>query len=1683
MNFPSSVTNAQHGYPGQKVLEYLVQLQQQNAWLKQPLDWSQKEPESSQKGNTPTPNRPEFIEERFTSMTRLFFFLAFLLLLPLCHGHDPLFEPYLPVSQALGIGNFDKPEVSSLAIVTWMMAGHRGSASGQVDWPFAGYFGFGDSRLTGQKAHPEMVSAMPTPEAGSVETLLCLEPATHTINPLPYNCRSLPADACGLVVSHDPEVVDGEPAPLFFPFPCDLPFTKAGASLYPLPCDDELCLGWESHSQKITLDFFQARVPDNFLRLVRRAGVLPGWFYQTTDQQGQVIYYWYDSQGNRHSISQQEYRLMLSGLFESLMRRFYPEVFDPPLPAGGGWHIWLYTRKSKPAGRQGSGRGRADGRAGGRGKIQLAAGGRGGNPDRKRPDSKPGQRPVAYVKPQPRAGATGTRKMPEKAPDTRAAETIASLVKEFKTGDLEAAAKRFKKKYNGKDHNYFCNRIKLATKKRGFSLTLEEKKQLQPFVTHLTEVILSSQFSGKHVSTCVHSLTSSQLLYPFVSDRGLAGEINALTKALLIRVAQVRDLDSQGLSSLVWALAKLVEKGLEIQQTHSAVTALLPQVVEVAEQSKKKHEKNSSEVQVTEQASRAQLPQAAEETSPRDRFSSQGVSNVLWALGKLVEKGLEMQQVNSAVTALLPLVVQMAEGTSPEAGFSSQGVSNLLWALAKLVENGLRMRQANSAVTALLPLVVQVVEQSSREVVEEMSPEAGFNSQGVTNLLWALAKLVENGLEMQQAHKAMTALLPQVVEVAEKKSPEAGFSSQAVSNLLWVLAKLVENGLEMQQAHRAVTALLTQVVQIAEGRNLRAGFCSQGVANLLWALAKLMENGLGMQQAHRAVTALLPQVVQIAEGRDLRAGFNPQEVANLLWALAKLMENGLEMQQAHRAVTALLPQVVQVAEGASPQAGFNPQEVANLLWALAKLMEDGLKMQQAHRAVAALLPQMVQMAEGASSQAGFTSQGVSNLLWALAKLVENGLEMQQAQRAVTALLPQVVQMSEGTSLRAGFVPQHVASLLWALAKLVENGLEMQQAQSAVTALLPLVVQMAEGASLQAGFNPQTVANLLWALAKLVGSGLEMQQAHRAVTALLPQVVQVAEGASPQAEFNSQGVTNLLWALAKLVENGLGMQQAHRAVTALLPQVVQVEEGTSSQAGFTSQGVSNLLWALAKLVENGLEMQQAQRAVTALLPQVVQMSEGTSLRAGFVPQHVASLLWALAKLVENGLEMQQAQSAVTALLPLVVQMAEGASLQAGFNPQTVANLLWALAKLVGSGLEMQQAHRAVTALLPQVVQVAEGASPQAEFSSQGVANLLWALAKLVENGLGMQQAHRVVTALLPQVVQIAEGRNLRAEFNPQEVANLLWVLAKLVENGLEMQQAHRAVTALLPQVVQVVEGASPQAEFSSQGVANLLWALAKLVENGLEIQQANRTVTALLSQVVQMSDGTGPKVKFNSQDITSILWSIAFLGEFIEPQTIEGVLNSFSFDKQYSVLSQTQLLWSFMVFMARKVSINNQLILLVKSWYQTLAQQKNDEQLESLLTIAGIWLEQEPFFNPKYETRPSQLQNDFKTKLTNKFPNIEFSEEQAFENLPPLDFFIGNPYRLGIEIQGPHHFTDQESLSKTGKTILKVETYKKVGLDVIEVPYRHLDRDNLSWVWAILLKKQSVQAPVDYPSMP
>ena len=264
-----------------------------------------------------------------------------------------------------------------------------------------------------------------------------------------------------------------------------------------------------------------------------------------------------------------------------------------------------------------------------------------------------------------------------------------------------------------------------------------------------------------------------------------------------------------------------------------------------------------------------------------------------------------------------------------------------------------------------------------------LSRSAGISrlrcTQWISNLLWMLTKLVEEGLLQRDqgdlAIQTVTALLPQVV-------PRPGsFRPGHVSNLLQLLAKLVEDRLiKLNQgglSRQVVMALLPQV-QIYQN-----DFTSREVSNLLCALAKLVEKDLlqlyqgGL--AIQTITALLPQV------QNHPNNFTSQEVSNLLWTLAQLVKKGLlQLDQGgltRQAVTALLPQVQNY------QDNFTSQQASNLLWALVQLVEKGLlQLDQgslASQAVMALLPYMQ------DRQRYFNSQVLPNLRRSLVELLEN----------------------------------------------------------------------------------------------------------------------------------------------------------------------------------------------------------------------------------------------------------------------------------------------------------------------------------------------------------------------------------------------------------------------------------------------------------------------------------------------------------------------------------------------------------------------------------------------------------------------------------------------------------------------------------------------------------------------
>ncbi|MBO9484242.1 RAP domain-containing protein, partial [Salinisphaera sp. G21_0] len=287
----------------------------------------------------------------------------------------------------------------------------------------------------------------------------------------------------------------------------------------------------------------------------------------------------------------------------------------------------------------------------------------------------------------------------------------------------------------------------------------------------------------------------------------------------------------------------------------------------------------------------------------------------------------------------------------PEArNIGAQEIANLLWAMAKLVDNGQeRTPGLNEAVAVLLPHVNAQKKQ--------------FIPQGIANLLWAMAKLVDSGQERTpEFNETVAALLPRV------NAQKADFKPQEINNLLWAMAKLVDNGQKWASGLKEAVAVMLPHVNAEKDQ-----FIPQHIANLLWAMAKLVDNGQEQTPGLKeAVAALLPSV------NAQKDQFNAKEIANLLWAMAKLVNNGYEQTpEFNEAVAALLTCVI------VKKANFNPQEIANLLWAMAKLVDNGQEQTPGlNEAVVALLP----LVNAQKDQ--FNAQGISNLLWATAKLGE-----------------------------------------------------------------------------------------------------------------------------------------------------------------------------------------------------------------------------------------------------------------------------------------------------------------------------------------------------------------------------------------------------------------------------------------------------------------------------------------------------------------------------------------------------------------------------------------------------------------------------------------------------------------------------------------------------------------------
>ncbi|WP_422491463.1 DUF1601 domain-containing protein, partial [Endozoicomonas sp. ALE010] len=276
----------------------------------------------------------------------------------------------------------------------------------------------------------------------------------------------------------------------------------------------------------------------------------------------------------------------------------------------------------------------------------------------------------------------------------------------------------------------------------------------------------------------------------------------------------------------------------------------------------------------------------------------------VFTLHNPMDERVKLTQAN-LLSTLLDAIIFTCNQKPQVRDIDAQGVANLLWAMAKLADNGQkRTPEFNEAVAALLFHV-----NTQKDL---------FNAQGIANLLWAMAKLVDKGQERtQELNEAVARLLPDV------NAQKANFKPQEIANLLWAMAKLVDNGQEQTPGLKGAVAVLLPFVNAQKDQ-----FIPQHIANLLWAMAKLVDNGQERTpEFNEAMTALLPRV------NTEKANFKPQEIANLLWAIAKLVGNGEWTSELNEAVAALLRHVN------TQKANFKPKEIANLLWATAKLGE------------------------------------------------------------------------------------------------------------------------------------------------------------------------------------------------------------------------------------------------------------------------------------------------------------------------------------------------------------------------------------------------------------------------------------------------------------------------------------------------------------------------------------------------------------------------------------------------------------------------------------------------------------------------------------------------------------------------------------------------------------------------
>ena len=633
---------------------------------------------------------------------------------------------------------------------------------------------------------------------------------------------------------------------------------------------------------------------------------------------------------------------------------------------------------------------------------------------------------------------------------------------------------------SGKHHFHFAIAVKKYTQRRESILPPEELFMVLQVTKSWT---IDHHWRWINLSTVLHSLTTAGVFVPIGNVRPTATRyqtrlLEDLLNAIIAKTATRDNPDAQGVTNILWALARMIDSGLKLRSLfEKVVAALMPYI-----------------------------------TSQYDQVSPQGISNLLWALAKLVQRGMDLTpQIKNAVLLLLPSVLNQ------RSSFCPQEVCTELWALATLVNCGLELGR-------------EVRHTLERLLLCARTRLARFDEHKIALMIQSLAKLPVKAQGMPEETAETTSLMLAHLD-------PANLSSNELTATLWAFVKLLDHSLPLTQKRKNVLRrMMTEILRRGEDLKLAdIPILTRAVTTLVTRLASLVHT------LEPLTVRLLSQIIKH------RCHFSSRDIIELWCSLGKLGHHcpTLEPEIANSA-SALLPR--------SEWLRFQNWQIPRLFLVLATLARH-------NRLPAAGLATLVAntLAVINSNKMSFDCQSLTDLFQSISTLVSHRLPLTPGLKvAIFELLTPV------KTRHADFNEQQIVKLLRSLTTLADSELELtQNHKQTVVSLLPHV---------ELRHQPDLAASLLWSLARLVCKGLEMTATLELV------IIKLLSSAYPhQTDFQPEQVIRMVWATAMLLEEGLPLTPiVKKVMVALVPRL------DIQQINCSTHDVISLLWALGTM---------------------------------------------------------------------------------------------------------------------------------------------------------------------------------------------------------------------------------------------------------------------------------------------------------------------------------------------------------------------------------------------------------------------------------------------------------------------------------------------------------------------